>query len=225
VSKHNTFDRDYFEGEQSHFKGGYELLIRLNRWRLKKFHKIIKFYTKDFNQKTLLDIGCACGHFLDILKQDFEVYGTDISEFGVKVTKIKVKCPVEKGNCEEGLPFNRKFEIVTAIDIIEHLHHPKKALQNIYNSLSEGGYLFFEVPTINDKISQLVYDLFFARDKTHIFIKSVDEITEFVESVGFKKVAIYSSLLPIFTKKESFVSAFSAIFGVFKKGKVPAKLY
>ena len=73
MSDDSKFGREYFEGDQTHFKGGYELLIRLNRWRFKKFGKIIKFYAKDQGQKTLLDIGCGFGHFLDILKNDFEV--------------------------------------------------------------------------------------------------------------------------------------------------------
>ena len=120
------------------------------------------------------------------LRDDFDVCGTDISNFGVKVTKYKVKCPVEQGNCLEGLPFNGKFDIITAIDILEHLPDPTEALKHIYNRLTDDGYLYFEVPTINNKLSQMVYDMFFAKDETHIFIKSVKEFEDLVNSVGFR---------------------------------------
>lgn len=230
MSEDTKFEEDYFLGEDTHFTGGYELLARLNRWRLRKFGKIIKFYstnqkTKKRTHKTLLDVGCGFGHFLDVLKNDFDICGTDISNFGVKVTGYKVKCPVEQGNCLEGLPFDGKFEIITAIDILEHLPDPTDALKHIYDRLSDDGYLYFEVPTINNKLSQMVYDMFFAKDKTHIFIKSVKEFEDLVKSVGFKKVATYSSLFPIFSKKDFMVNSFSAIFGVFKKGKLPNEIF
>jgi len=225
-----NFEEDYFLGNTTHFTGGYELLTRLNRWRLKKFRKIIKFYstnpnTKERTHRTLLDVGCGFGHFLDVLKDDFKVCGTDISNFGVKITKYKVRCPVEQGNCLEGLPFEGPFDIITAIDILEHLPNPKPALKHIFNSLSEEGYLFFEIPTINNKLSKKVYEMFFGKDKTHVFIKSVKLFEDLVMSVGFKKVALYSSLFPIFSKKDFMVHSFSAVFGVFKKGQFPQKIY
>ena len=121
MSEETQFEEEYFL--EGHFTGGYELLARLNRWRLRKFGKIIKFYatdkrTKQRTHKSLLDVGCGFGHFLEVLKDDFDVCGTDISNFGVKVTQYKVRCPVEQGNCLEGLPSveEGQLPVVTKLD-------------------------------------------------------------------------------------------------------------
>ena len=211
------FEKDYFE--KSHFSkmGGYELLTKLNSWRPKKYRKLI-LKSSTPNHKTLLDIGCAYGHFLEILQNDFIVHGTDISRHAIKIAKRRVNCSYDIGNIEkEGIPFKQKFDIITALSVIEHLKDPRKGLENIYEHLNEGGLFCFEVPTISNKKSAFFYKLFFSYDKTHVFIKSVDEIERLVKLVGFKKVAIYSSLFPIFTKKKNFVEMFSFIFGIFKK--------
>ncbi|MFX1258915.1 MAG: class I SAM-dependent methyltransferase [Promethearchaeota archaeon] len=217
MSDEYDFEKDYFEGEQSIFwkVAGYEFLIKLNRWRLKKFRKVIINYAT--HHKTLLDIGCAYGHFLDLLKNDFIIHGTDISHHATKVAKFKLKIPVKQANIEEEFPFDKNFDIITALDVIEHLNNPKKAIKNIYNHLNDGGLFFFQLPTVSSKISSLINKIIFNRDKTHTFIVSVEEVERVVKSAGFKKLTIYSSLFPIFTKKEKFVKDFCTVFGVFEK--------
>ena len=135
----------------------------------------------------------------------------------IKVASKRVDCEYKQGNLEDPIPFNMNFDIITAISVVEHLEDPKKALKNIHAQLSDGGLFCLEIPTVSGKISKIVYDLFFASDKTHIFIKSVDEIEALISSCGFKKLALYSSLLPIFTQLRNWVENFSFIFGVFQK--------
>ena len=209
------FEKEYFE--DSHFSklGGYDLLTRLNSWRPKRYRKIL--LDNISHHETLLDIGCAYGHFLEILKNDFKVSGMDISNHAIKIARNKVKCRYKQGNLEESIPFKEKFDIITAISVIEHLHEPEKGLKTIFNHLNDNGLFCFEIPTVSNKISTIFYKLFFSHDNTHIFIKSVDEIERLIKSVGFKKIAIYSSMFPIFTKKKNFIENFSFVFGIFKK--------
>ncbi len=211
-----NFGKDYFE--ESHFSkmGGYDLLTKLNAWRPNKYKKII--LENKNKHKTLLDIGCAYGHFLDILKDDFIVHGMDISDHAICIAGNRVKCEYLQGNLEEeGIPFTKKFDVITAISVIEHLHEPKKGLKVIFDHLNDDGLFCFEIPTVSNKMSAIFYKLMFSWDNTHIFIKSVDEVESLVSSVGFKKIATYSSTFPIFTKMRKFVRNFSFIFGVFKK--------
>ena len=217
MSNNSKFEREYFEGEDSHFSKslGYDVLVKLNLWRSKKYKNKIK--THSTFHKTLLDIGCGYGHFLDILKYDFKIYGMDISNHAIKISKKRVNCEYKQGNLEDKIPFDMNFDIITAISVVEHLKDPTMALKNIHAQLNDGGLFCLEIPTVSGKISKIVYDLFFASDKTHIFIKSVDEIEALISSCGFKKLAMYSSLLPIFTQRRNWVENFSFIFGVFQK--------
>lgn len=217
MSNNSKFEREYFEGEDSHFSKslGYDVLVRLNLWRSKKYKNKIKSHATF--HKTLLDIGCGYGHFLDILKDDFTIHGMDISNFAIKVASKKVKCEYRQGNLEDPIPFKQNFDIITAISVIEHLEDPTRALKNIHAQLNEGGLFCLEIPTVSGKVSKIFYDMFFGSDKTHIFIKSVNEIEALICSSGFKKQALYSSLLPIFTQRRNWVENFSFIFGIFEK--------
>lgn len=217
VSNINKFERGYFEGDDSHFSKslGYNVLVRLNLWRSKKYRNKIK--THSTFHKTLLDIGCGYGHFLDILKDDFTIHGMDISNYAIKIASKRVDCEYKQGNLENPIPYNMNFDIITAISVVEHLKNPKKALENIHAQLNDGGLFCLEIPTVSNKISKIIYDLFFASDKTHIFIKSVDEIEALICSCGFKKLAMYCSLFPIFTQLRNWVKNFSFVFGVFEK--------
>ena len=217
MSNNSKFEREYFEGEDSHFSKslGYDILVKLNLWRSKKYKNKIK--THSTFHKTLLDIGCGYGHFLNILKDDFTIHGMDISSYAIKVASKRVDCEYKQGNLEDPIPFDMNFDVITAISVVEHLIDPRKALENIYAQLNDGGLFCLEIPTVSGKISKIVYDLFFASDKTHIFIKLVDEIEALITSCGFKKLAVYSSLLPFFTQLRNWVENFSFVFGVFEK--------
>jgi 2-polyprenyl-3-methyl-5-hydroxy-6-metoxy-1,4-benzoquinol methylase len=208
------FEKDYFE--ESHFIGGYDLLTKINQWRFKKYRKIIK-NTINHKHNTLLDIGCGYGHFIQILKHDFDVYGMDISNHAINIASSRTKCECISGNLNNEIPFDKKFDIITAISIIEHLDQPRKGIKLIYDSLNPGGIFCCEVPTVNNKMSSIIYKLFFSWDETHVFITSVEGIESLIKSVGFKRISTYSSTFPIFTKMRKFVRNFSFIFGVFQK--------
>lgn len=192
----------------------YEVILNLNNWRLKKFKKIILEFSRGHN--TLLDIGCAFGHFLAHFRNKFTLFGMDISDFAVKVANSRYDFQIKKANIEEEIPFNRNFDIITAIDVLEHLENPEKALENISSHLNENGLFFFQLTMVNNRKSKVIYDLFFSHDETHIFVKSIDEIHELLSSFGFKKLAWYSTLLPVYTRYEKFVRDFCLAFLVYK---------
>ena len=132
----HKFEHDYFK--EKHFAGlqGYDLLTKLNLWRPRKYRDLILQHATS-NHKTLLDIGCAFGHFLEILKDDFEINGMDISEHAIKVARSRLKCELKKCDIEkEGIPFNKKFDIISMLSVLEHLSEPKKALESIYEHLN-----------------------------------------------------------------------------------------
>jgi len=213
----HKFEQDYFK--EKHFAGiqGYDLLTKLNLWRPRKYKDLIVQHATP-NHKTLLDIGCAFGHFLEILNDDFEIKGIDISEHAIRVARSRLNCELKKCNIEkEGIPFKEKFDIISMISVLEHLNEPKRVLEDVYDKLNDGGLFCFEVPTISNFVSKIFYKLFFSKDESHIYIKSVDHIEALVQSVGFKKVFTRSSMFPIFSKIKNVIDSFSFIFCIFQK--------
>ena len=68
----------------------------------------------------ILDVGCGTGANLEMLKQYGESEGVDVSDDALEFCRKK-GLKVHKGLAET-LPFaDESFEIVTALDVVEHL--------------------------------------------------------------------------------------------------------
>jgi SAM-dependent methyltransferase len=79
----------------------------------------------------VLDIGCGTGATLDHLKRLGEVQGIDLSQIPLSYARRRGHNRVLRANATE-LPFeNDSFDLVTALDVIEHLDDDIKGLREI----------------------------------------------------------------------------------------------
>ena len=98
------------------------------------------------NHLRALDVGCGTGAVLEELTAlGFRAEGLDMS-------------PVAQGFCEKkglsvrlgdatALPFpDASFDVVTALDVIEHVDQDEKAIEEIYRVLKPGGTAIITVP-------------------------------------------------------------------------------
>lgn len=79
----------------------------------------------------LLDIGCGEGHYIrDAFEEHIDAYGIDISIDALNNALPEVKHRISFGSISE-IPFDDKeFDVITAFDIIEHIH-PKDTIKAI----------------------------------------------------------------------------------------------
>lgn len=99
------------------------------------------------NNAKVLDLGCGTGLTLAIVSQNFpNSIGCEISEMEIKATKeilkqVKVNIPVVKYDGKK-LPFkDNSFDIVTSIEVIEHVEKPELMLKEINRVLRKKGIL------------------------------------------------------------------------------------
>jgi len=104
--------------------------------------------------KTVLDLGCADG-VLSILaaKRGASVTGVDISPLNAEAAEEHAReagVVVEflEGDVEI-LDLGRKFDVVFAAEILEHLISPERALSVSFNHLKDDGLLVVTVPNPN----------------------------------------------------------------------------
>ena len=109
---------------------------------------------KFIKNKNILDIGCVsdktesnykfAGLHKFLLKNTKNVLGIDINEKGVNYLKKK-GYNIIKGNAEN-FKLNKKFEVIVAGELIEHLSNPGLFLDTTNNHLKENGCLILTTP-------------------------------------------------------------------------------
>jgi len=100
----------------------------------------------DFRGERYLDVGCGNGAFTIGLGRDFsEVYGIDVeetrlAEFHQKVEARDLRNYTVQSTSAEAMDFpDNYFDVVTAIEVIEHIPDLQAALDEIHRVLKPGG--------------------------------------------------------------------------------------
>jgi SAM-dependent methyltransferase len=98
------------------------------------------------DSRRILDIGCGTGATLDHLKRLGEVQGIDLSQIPLSYACRRGHNRVLRASATE-LPFeNDSFELVTALDVIEHLDDDIKGLSEIRRVLKPHAPAIIFVP-------------------------------------------------------------------------------
>lgn len=99
--------------------------------------------------RRLLDVGCGDGHLLSLCQPRFSVVGVepcaDLAEYAARLTGVEVI-----GNeFEDGVVPRDSFDVVTAIQVLEHVDDPLRFVATARSSLKRGGILVLEVPSVD----------------------------------------------------------------------------
>ncbi len=93
----------------------------------------------------ILDVGCGTGANLEMLSNFGEAEGVDVSDEALTYCQSK-GLKVKKGLAED-LPFeDGAFDIVTGLDVIEHLDDDVAGLEEMFRVTRRGGKLLIFVP-------------------------------------------------------------------------------
>ncbi len=132
-----------------------------------------------YDELRILDVGCGTGANLEMLKNFGESEGVDVSDEALEFCRGK-GLKVHKGLAEE-LPFeDESFEVVTALDVVEHLDDDVAGLKEMYRVLKKGGKTLIFVPafmwlwSVQDDISN------------HRIRYTKKQIVERLEKAGFE---------------------------------------
>lgn len=99
----------------------------------------------------VLDVGCHAGTFTEEIAKalpEAEVFAIDIDRAAIAYAKKKRPKFHFQVAAAERLPFpNKTFDLVTCLEVLEHVKHPKKALAEMRRCLKDNGWMVLLVPT------------------------------------------------------------------------------
>ncbi len=93
----------------------------------------------------LLDIGCADGAFLEVAgKQGWRVCGVERQESSAALARARGLTVYSPSI--DALPAGMRFDVITLLDVIEHIREPLPFLERLWAMLTPGGMLYLETP-------------------------------------------------------------------------------
>ena len=82
---------------------------------------------------------------------------------------------------------NRKFDLITMNDLIEHLENPDEAIKKARLLLNEGGCIYISTPKGDSLVCKLTRGRWLHRKpREHLYVFTSDTMTEMLKNNGFK---------------------------------------
>lgn len=114
----------------------------------------------------LLDIGCSYGAFLRDAREHFDCRGCDVDAQVVAAAREGLAGVEVFQASLPHVPADREHDVVTCLDVLEHVPDVPAALANLRELLRPGGVLCAVVPVYDGPLGWLIRAL--DRDDTHL---------------------------------------------------------
>jgi dolichol-phosphate mannosyltransferase len=189
----DIYSEDYFFGANKGF--GYSDYDNNKKAMYNTFLKYIDIIKNNIkkNKKTkikLLDIGSATGYFLNIANEfGFDVQGIEISKEASEIANNK-GIKTFNGILKD-FKTKDKFDVITMLDVIEHVNDPVKDIEIANNLLDKNGLLIINTPDSGSLIaSTLGKNWHLVVPPEHIFYFNKKSISEVLKKNNFEIINI-----------------------------------
>ena len=135
----------------------------------------------------LLDIGCGYGHLLRRFEDRYRLAGIDLSPHAASIASARIpSARIVTADLQLPFPLKESFDVILAVNVIEHLDDPASAIGAIRQALIPGGLCVIHLPTVNGPMSRLIYRFAYAKDPTHVYRPSGGEVAKVFAYEGFE---------------------------------------
>jgi SAM-dependent methyltransferase len=138
----------------------------------------------------LWDVGCGAGEMLAHLRQPWRKHGIEPGRRAVETARSR-QLDVRLGTAAS-LGLADLADVVTAIDVVEHLLDPATELQAIRRMLRPGGIVALFTGAADDLVPRLAGPAwYYLRCAGHVTVFSRSGLRSLLENVGFEPIRTY----------------------------------
>ena len=181
-----VYDDSYFFGGEagySDYPAEADLLVERGR----KYAEKIGKYT---DPGRMLDVGAACGFLLKgFTDRGWEGMGLEPNAAMVRLAQERLGLDVIEGSLES-CDIDRRFDLVSMLQVAGHLYDPVKAFRTAYKLLNVNGFLLIESwnrESLSARILRRHWHEYSPPSVLQWF--SIGGLTRFLEGLGFETVA------------------------------------
>ena len=218
------YDKDYYSGQAGYSyhdeRDSYAAKAIVYRARSRNIRRFIPGGRS-------LDVGCSFGGFSRALSEHFEAYGIDVSDFAVnsgnqwlKEAEVDKKVKLVHGSLVKNNLKRETFNLVTLIEVAEHLDDPASHFKAAFELLQPGGLLVIQ--TANFDGWQAIkagrgYHYFMPG---HLVYYTASGLKKLLSDIGFTEflefIPVDFSLFAKLRKSAKSISSMGAFFRLFR---------
>ena len=94
----------------------------------------------------------------------------------------------------DGPDFGQTFDVVLAVNLIEHLDRPEDGVGSLRTLCHQGSVVLIHLPVVDNALGRLIYSRTYARDPTPVFRPTGHTVRALFEEQGF--TLLRASYLP-----------------------------
>ena len=186
--------------------------------RRRTFESIMDVVEQHARKGRILDVGCAEGTLLDIAqKRGWEVSGVEPNKHLVTWAKKQYGLKILQGSLSNKALRKSSYDVITLLDVIEHVPEPERFLRRCYELLAPGGLLFISTPDFGSVWSRVMRRHWFYILSIHVFYFTQQTLSALLLRAGFevittKRYLLRTSLAYVADKSRNYLGAMGSAF-------------
>lgn len=183
------YSKGYFTGTASH--GAYSNYAKDKPYitrTMRKFLSAIRSVRP--SPARLLDIGCAYGYFVEMaLAAGYDAYGIDASAHAAARAKMRLNGRIHHGMVTTASLPHTHFDLITMLDVVEHLGDPLKDISKIASLLTNDGLALIATGDTQSKAAKMLNRRWtFYIPPQHLFFFNRENLTALLQQSGLEPV-------------------------------------
>lgn len=177
------YDGEYFAGFgcESEFQAAY---LAMKQSSASRFLELAERFVPP---GSLLDVGSGLGDLLVAAqRRGWRTWGLDINPYAVELANRFLPGQTVATPFDEFQPTDGSFDLLTCLEVIEHLRRPDLSLRRMFTCLRPGGALLLTTPDTGSLASRLLGAAWWHLHLDHLWYFDRHTLTELVRGAGFE---------------------------------------